>query len=86
MDLVFKYAALFTNARLIRLVRSEFLTNPLERFSDENYAQVCFQVAQALVELHDAEYSELYRPQDYKDTEREVDNTLVFIAAKYYLK
>lgn len=42
MDLVFKYAALFTNARLIRLVRQEFLSNPLERFSDENYANVCF--------------------------------------------
>lgn len=42
MDLVFKFAALFTNARLIKLVRQEFLSNPLERFSDENYAQVCF--------------------------------------------
>lgn len=42
IDLVFKLAALFTNAKLIRMVRQELLSNPLLRFKEEDYCKVMF--------------------------------------------
>lgn len=85
IDLVFKLAALFTNAKLIRMVRQELLSNPLLRFKEEDYCKVMFQVAQALIDVQGKEYVDLYQ-RDMQDTRREVDATLLLIGAKLYLK
>ncbi|CAL6114848.1 Conserved_hypothetical protein [Hexamita inflata] len=85
IDQVMKLAALFTNARLIRIVRQELLSNPLTRFRDEDYCKLLFTTAQALIEVQSDTYQDLYQ-RELQDTVREVNSTLVLIAACLYVK
>jgi hypothetical protein len=42
IDLALQYATLFSNAKFIKLVRNELVSNPMQVISEEKYAKLCF--------------------------------------------